>query len=72
MPKHLVFSFVFGSLKDCFCFLEKTLFLIFGPDFNVLCSLLPDVSCQCKGFGDVHCDEYCQLSDAKSKVHKFH
>ena len=48
------------------------MFLIFGPDFNFLCSLLPDVSCQCKGFGDVHCDEYCQLSDAKSKVQKFH
>ena len=57
-------------------------FLIFGPDFNVLiwrCSLLldvscqwPGVSCQCKGFGDVHCDEYCQLPDAKSKVQKFH
>ena len=57
---------------------KSNIFLIFGPDLNVLiwwCSLLPDVSCQwpdvscqCKGFGDVHCDEYCQLSDAIIKV----
>ena len=31
VPKHLVVSFVFGSLKACFW-----IFLIFGPDFIVL------------------------------------
>ena len=43
VPKHLVISFVFGNLKNCFCFFGKH-FLIFGPDFE--CFMFIIARCQ--------------------------
>ena len=52
-------------------FLRNQFFSIFGTDFIVL--FWPDVSCHsASAKGLVIFIEYCQLSDAKSKVQQFH
>ena len=71
VPKHLVFSFVFGSFKAWCWVFEKQVFSIIGTDFIVL--FCPDVSCHsASAKGLVIFIEYCQLSDAKSKMQQFH